>query len=594
MSTEQSPSFGTLLRQYRRAAGLTQEELAERARLSRGAIDTLERGARRTPRKATVELLAEALALTASERALLEATARQHRPPSPSTPSNALPGRPSVAEAESDGYPAVAFSPAVQASPPPPPSLSEGGPPAGYAKLPSFRQLVRAVTHLPLRAHNGPHIGTARTVLVAALLAALAGGSLLWPSGPGVGALFGQQAPARGGKLCIASDFPTTGGLAGEGKPAQNAVQLAVLQNLNLGAGYTLSFVGYDDASESLDSDLERGAHNVADMVHIPCIMGMVGPFYSVVAPPEMAVAAPAGLAMISPSTTNPGLTLRQYVGPAGYLFSGYSFDQVHPPGKKISFFRIAPNDVLQGKADADFTIGPLPAGLNATRAYVVKDPLEDYADEVASGFSAEFLAQGGAILGTESIPLDSGGNVQPAGLSRLAARIVGTRPQAVFYAGDTPDSAVLLKAQLAEAGYVGPFVGDDGIALDPDFPGLVSQLAGGTFATIPAPDLSMVTTGAAKLFILYYHGWYPNQDPDGFSANAYDAAMILITAIKNLIRAGTAVTREAVIDQVQHIRYAGLTGQIAFDKYGDNSLAALSLYTVKDGKWVVVRQLRA
>src|SRR5215467_6245045 len=44
MSTEPSLTFGALLRQYRRAAGLTQEELAERAHLSRGAIETLERG----------------------------------------------------------------------------------------------------------------------------------------------------------------------------------------------------------------------------------------------------------------------------------------------------------------------------------------------------------------------------------------------------------------------------------------------------------------------------------------------------------------------------------------------------------------------
>lgn len=80
MSSLPSLSFGALLRRYRRAAGLTQEELAERARLSRGAIDTLERGARRAPRKETLALLAEALALTASERAVLEAAAHQQGP----------------------------------------------------------------------------------------------------------------------------------------------------------------------------------------------------------------------------------------------------------------------------------------------------------------------------------------------------------------------------------------------------------------------------------------------------------------------------------------------------------------------------------
>lgn len=86
MSTLPSLSFGALLRRFRLAAGLTQEALAERAHLSRGAIDTLERGARRAPRKETLALLAKALALSDSERVLLEVAARQGRPVALTTP----------------------------------------------------------------------------------------------------------------------------------------------------------------------------------------------------------------------------------------------------------------------------------------------------------------------------------------------------------------------------------------------------------------------------------------------------------------------------------------------------------------------------
>ena len=99
MSTLPSLSFGALLRRYRQAAGLTREELAERAHLSRDAIETLERGIRRTPRKATLALLAEALALTAPERALLEAAARQQGLAASPTPARGAlltpPGSPS-------------------------------------------------------------------------------------------------------------------------------------------------------------------------------------------------------------------------------------------------------------------------------------------------------------------------------------------------------------------------------------------------------------------------------------------------------------------------------------------------------------------
>jgi predicted ATPase/DNA-binding XRE family transcriptional regulator len=70
-----APDFGTLLRRYRLDAGLSQEALAERARLSLHGISALERGYRRTPQRETLELLAGALALSAEQRRAFEAAA---------------------------------------------------------------------------------------------------------------------------------------------------------------------------------------------------------------------------------------------------------------------------------------------------------------------------------------------------------------------------------------------------------------------------------------------------------------------------------------------------------------------------------------
>jgi predicted ATPase/DNA-binding CsgD family transcriptional regulator/transcriptional regulator with XRE-family HTH domain len=69
-------AFGAVLRRYRAATHLTQEQLAARAGLSPDAIAALERGKRRTPRGATVELLADALGLEAQERAQFVVAAR--------------------------------------------------------------------------------------------------------------------------------------------------------------------------------------------------------------------------------------------------------------------------------------------------------------------------------------------------------------------------------------------------------------------------------------------------------------------------------------------------------------------------------------
>ena len=69
-------SFADLLRGFRGARGLTQEDLAERSGLSVYAISMLERGVRTAPRSSTVELLARALELDAAEHAALAAAAR--------------------------------------------------------------------------------------------------------------------------------------------------------------------------------------------------------------------------------------------------------------------------------------------------------------------------------------------------------------------------------------------------------------------------------------------------------------------------------------------------------------------------------------
>jgi predicted ATPase/DNA-binding XRE family transcriptional regulator len=76
-----SSHFGALLRRYRLAAGLSQEALAERARVSFHGISALERGFRRTPQRETCSLLADALALNEDERRIFEAAAERPRMP---------------------------------------------------------------------------------------------------------------------------------------------------------------------------------------------------------------------------------------------------------------------------------------------------------------------------------------------------------------------------------------------------------------------------------------------------------------------------------------------------------------------------------
>ncbi len=94
-TTERDESFGSRLRRLREAAGLTQEELAERAGLSPVAIGKLERGQRRRPYPHTVQALAAALGLSEEERAELAAVVpRRGEAPSAPALSPAVPPTP--------------------------------------------------------------------------------------------------------------------------------------------------------------------------------------------------------------------------------------------------------------------------------------------------------------------------------------------------------------------------------------------------------------------------------------------------------------------------------------------------------------------
>jgi predicted ATPase/DNA-binding XRE family transcriptional regulator len=77
MDAADDRSFGAFLREFRLAAHLSQEALAERAGMSARGISDLERGIHRTPYQQTVNLLLDALGLNREQRVLMAAAARR-------------------------------------------------------------------------------------------------------------------------------------------------------------------------------------------------------------------------------------------------------------------------------------------------------------------------------------------------------------------------------------------------------------------------------------------------------------------------------------------------------------------------------------
>src|SRR5215211_5263128 len=92
--SEHEGSFGARLRGLRKDAGLTQQELAQRAGLSLNAVNALERGVRKHPYPHTVRSLADALGLSEEGRTSLLAAV-----PDGGKPASAVATPASVVEA---------------------------------------------------------------------------------------------------------------------------------------------------------------------------------------------------------------------------------------------------------------------------------------------------------------------------------------------------------------------------------------------------------------------------------------------------------------------------------------------------------------
>lgn len=141
MAAEEAAAFGVQLRRYREAAGLSQEELAERAGLTASAIGALERGERRRPYPHTVQLLATALELDEARRAnLIAAVPRRGTgaPASVGTPTR------TAANGVSDGHGAAPSSPGGELASGSSPSPRVGGSTAAFVGRQGELAVLRA------------------------------------------------------------------------------------------------------------------------------------------------------------------------------------------------------------------------------------------------------------------------------------------------------------------------------------------------------------------------------------------------------------------------------------------------------------------
>jgi branched-chain amino acid transport system substrate-binding protein len=418
-------------------------------------------------------------------------------------------------------------------------------------------------------------LGNAAVRALAGLsIALLAAGCSSSPSSPSSGASSAaadsSAAASSGTPIKIGMELPLSGGDASNGIPTRNGAVLAIEEANKAGVPGGFSFVA-DDLDDAVQGthDPAQGAQNTKAFISDSSVLAMIGPFNSNVAKAEIPLTNDAGLAQISPSTTNPGLTMGD---------DAKKLRTSHPDVN--AFFRVCTTDDKQGAAGAKFA-----KQLGHKKVFVVDDN-ETYGKGLADVFEEQFKAGGGTVLGHEHL------NKGQGDFKALLTKIKSLGPDLVFYGGTSVTGGALLRKQMGDVGMAPiTFMGGDGIS-DENFLTTAGTLANGSYYTLAAPELSKLPSAAAFLKA-YDARWHSPVGP--YSANGYTAAKIEIAAIEKAITAagGKMPDRSAVLKNVAATKgFTSPIGVVGFDANGDTTAPILSLYKIAGGKAVFVDQV--
>jgi branched-chain amino acid transport system substrate-binding protein len=392
------------------------------------------------------------------------------------------------------------------------------------------------------------------------------------------------------GTITVATDLPLTGGDRTDGPFPQLAAELAVTQAnaAHLMGGCTLKYVSKDDSTVLKNGhDPAQGATNITALASDATVMGVVGPFNSSVALAEIPVASQNHLALISPSNTNPCLTVVVAVcsDPTIKIDTAALYTGPH------TYFRVIASDIQQGEIDAYVAAKVL----NATKVYVIDDQ-EAYGRGLALIFTKAYTnTDGGKVVGSASLP----GSTTTFATQISNAQADGA--QAIFFGGTTGNGCGLVRRDMGKAGLKIPLLGGDGCQ-DTKFitdanSGSNPTESVGSFAT-SAPDVTKLSSSAT--FFSQYAAAYASQPApynDGtkepYTAYGYDAMNILLQAIHAVLVANggqplstSQAFRDAVVAQLHNTSYDGALGHTTFDANGDTTNTGFTLYKVSSGLW--------
>jgi branched-chain amino acid transport system substrate-binding protein len=382
--------------------------------------------------------------------------------------------------------------------------------------------------------------------------------------GGGTGATTGASTAKT---VKIISSLPMTGASRTQTVEIVNSIKMAI-DEVKI-TNVTVQFEPLDDATAAKGSwDAAQEAENARKAINDKTVVAYIGTYNSGAAKVSIPLLNQAGLVMVSPANTYPGLT-KPGKGEANE-------PGVYYPSGKRSYARVVPADDLQGSVGAVWA-----KDLGAKNVYIVHDT-ELYGKGIADVFRAKATQIGLVEKGYE-------GAQKADNYRALANKIKDSGADLVYYGGIVDNNpAVMVKDIKAVAPNV-KFMGPDGINCSeflkqagPSGEGVYS-----TFGGVPAEKY----VGKSAEWLKSYDAKFSNKTPNAYAIYGYEAAKVVLNAIAK--SGDKADDRATVLSNVMATKdYEGVLGKWSFDANGDTTLTQFSGSIGKSGAWSFVTEL--
>jgi branched-chain amino acid transport system substrate-binding protein len=362
-------------------------------------------------------------------------------------------------------------------------------------------------------------------------------------------------------KVQIAAEGPYTGDQASIGAGALQAIKLAVKDFNKAGGvnGTQVQLLIWDDQHNAQTAQTLQ-AQGIADLT----VLGIVGPMNS-----GVVLGSVQGLQAATP--------------PLPFVSESASNTKVTDSGWSVAH-RVNARDDAQGPADGKFMIDQ-----QAKKVYVM-DAQSDYSTALADQ-TQKYLTDHSIATKRDSVKAGT------KDFATIITKIKAFGADWVYFADEGPEAAPFVSQMKAQGLTIGQniqFLGTDG----EEDSSIITTSQGayvGAYATNITADPAGVSGSAAAAYVAAFKAEY---GPDSvskagpFYGSAYEAAQVLLQAIKNSPVKNGKISRADVISHLASDTFSTIFGSVKFDSKGDVSGGGIYVYQAKGTEMVVIKQV--